>query len=64
MPTSISVPERVEQMGFDAHQAGVPRIENPYIDPDPPIAGPADVQAATVLADAWFRGWDRARLNQ
>jgi len=30
MSVDFSVPDRVEQMGFHAHQCGVYRTDNPY----------------------------------
>jgi hypothetical protein len=57
----MSVPERVELLGADAQQAGIPRVENPYL--EHVDAEPHD-EHARVLVAAWWRGWDRGKRSR
>jgi hypothetical protein len=54
----VNVVDRVEQLGSHAHERGIRRVENPYLRftcaPSP------TAESALTLADAWWRGWDRA----
>jgi hypothetical protein len=56
------VRERAELKGFAAHNADIPRDENPYLEftVSLPTDGPANREAAVILAAAWWCGWDRA----
>ena len=52
---------RAEEAGFVACAGGRPRDRNPYFN-----AAPVDAQSAglqRLLADAWWRGWDRAHRD-
>jgi hypothetical protein len=63
MPREMETPEeRAEQNGLLCGLSDVPRTDNPYatfidgLRPDGALA-----RQARRLADAWWRGWDRAR---
>ena len=59
MSVDFSVPDRVVQMGFHAHQCGVCRTDDPYTDLADQLSAPTAAQAAKTLEEAWWRGWDR-----
>jgi hypothetical protein len=50
--------KRVEQLGFASQRGEVKRDENPYSELAETVAS-GDCLAQS-LAEAWWRGWDRA----
>jgi len=58
----VDVPQRVGQMGFEARTNGVPRHHNPYVTTTDLAAKPRS-EVEHELADAWWRGWDRADIE-
>jgi hypothetical protein len=57
----VDVPARVEQLGFESRYSGLSREENPYLEVSPLSRVKLnELRIARELADAWWRGWDRA----
>ena len=55
------IQKRAEDGGLAAWTSGLARDENPYASPAAkPFVDPHNAEIARLLAEAWWRGWDRA----